>query len=88
MNEPSNYIGLESDSGNLEMELNFASHTIQRIYSKDTNELESTALFQDTWINDIKKNQNALLPIAAISRNKVWFEYLKNSNHPIKSKYM
>lgn len=51
------------------------------------HEWVTTKYFQNTWINFITKHQSKLLPVKSIENNKVWFEYLPNSEIPSASTY-
>uniref|UniRef100_A0A915J9F9 DUF4371 domain-containing protein n=1 Tax=Romanomermis culicivorax TaxID=13658 RepID=A0A915J9F9_ROMCU len=54
---------------------------------KVEREWETKSFFQNNWIKLMETHQKSLLPIKTITDNKVWFEYLPNTENPTTSTY-
>lgn len=43
--------------------------------------------YRNQWLDQIKSHQSQLIPIEEVEKNKHWFEYIHNKNHPEHSTY-
>lgn len=43
--------------------------------------------FRENWLKLIEKNQKDLILVVTVSKNKNWFEYIKNKQQPGLSRY-
>lgn len=84
-------LDLDSDGATTINELNIDNNRKRRIsdtmdYSEEF-EWETTKHFHENWLELIKTNQDNLIPVKHVIKNKDWFEYLPNIENPAESHY-